>query len=247
MEVNITMGQNNKAWELEHAFLVYTIKKSAYEAGKMAFITQNPVRRIGDDQEIGPGKPVSVESILRLLQRGEEKPEFINDKILYRSRSLMAWWLPPHKRTIFFNCGTRYDLNGPIVDTPHPGLVFCLNLEDRNNPLLVGAVTGETRPDPETRMFYAPYFNIWQGGRVCHGNAPKPNKESCVESLGAWENAFFSSAFSHPNYDKVVKGNVLEFWRKRQGKKLAKFPESSLVSMGNDLDTWVRGATRDGR
>ncbi|MEB8475573.1 PRTRC system protein B [Acidithiobacillus ferriphilus] len=247
MELTIDMGTSQQ-WQLKHAFLVYTATQSnGYRPSQeVAFVTHNPVRHLGDDQEIGPGKPVSLDTLMQILQHNEEAPVFMDDKVLYKSRSVVMWWVPPHKRSIFFTPGARHNINGPVENTPHPGLVFRLAMRDEDNPLSIAAVKGGNRPTPETQLFYAPYFNIWKSGRVCHGNAPTPDKDATPHCMREWENSFFSSAFSHPNHTGVIKGDIAEFWRQRQGKKLHKFPESVLASFKMDLDTWTKEAPSNG-
>ncbi|PKY09729.1 hypothetical protein B1757_13455 [Acidithiobacillus marinus] len=230
MEINLEMGNSHKEWELSSAFLLYKHRDEA-------FITVNRVRQIGEDMEIGPGKPISLQKIRSMVNK-ESESVFIDDKVLYSDQQKIIWWLPAQPaRTIFFNTRDP-ELNGP-VRCAHPALVFRLSLSPSDNPLAVCAIKGNMRPTPETSLFYAPYFNIWKSTVVCHGNADIPGKSPERADLENWENTFFNSAFSHPNHDGVVKQGALAFWKKRQHAKSRKFPESALVKTHFDLQKWA--------
>ncbi|MDD5278690.1 PRTRC system protein B [Acidithiobacillus sp.] len=235
MDIRVELGSGTAQWSLQAAFLLYANGKGIPDAN--AFVTFNKIRQTENGTEIGPGKPVSI-SLLRSLMNNTESSEFIDDKVLYKDSGKIIWWCPRQSaRTIFFN--TRDEaLQGPLK-CAHPALVFRLNTKKTNNPLAVCAVKGDARPTPETTMYYAPYFNIWESTVVCHGNADYPPIGAEREQLAAWEEVFFNSAFSHPNYDRVVKGGALNFWRKRIKMKSSRFPESMLVKTPYKLHQWA--------
>ena len=62
----------------------------------------------------------------------------------------------------------------------------------------VFAFKGRQRPDADTPLSVAPFFNVWQNGTICVGSARLPKGDQVHNHL-AWEEAFFRSYFTHPN------------------------------------------------
>jgi len=83
-------------------------------------------------------------------------------------------------------------LNGKIY--PHPALVFLISGKD----LYVRALAEDTRPSANTRLKNAPYWNTDARGLVCQGDMRVPD-EVAVSTIRGWEDAYFQSAFTHPN------------------------------------------------
>ncbi|RZK42673.1 MAG: PRTRC system protein B [Pedobacter sp.] len=110
------------------------------------------------------------------------------------------------------------------------------------NSLSVYALSCNERPGLETKLFYAPFFNIYTDGRVCMGNVkinidPKCSLEDFVEK---WQGYFFASTFSHLlGSGSPVKGNIIELWQKLVGSK-RKFPLKQLKSTSKTLKSIIR-------
>ena len=85
---------------------------------------------------------------------------------------------------------------------PLPGLVFGAS----SRAWRVWAVKGSRRPTLGTPLFQAPFFNVNAHGHICQGNVPVP-EGTTVEKIGAWNDAFFHSYFTHPN----VVGKLLNY------------------------------------
>jgi PRTRC genetic system protein B len=95
---------------------------------------------------------------------------------------------------MFFGDGdpkTRH-LNGKMY--PHPALVFMI----RGRELFIRALTENRRPNSDTRLMNAPYWNTDAQGRVCLGSMRVPEEVSTA-SLRVWEQAYFASEFTHPS------------------------------------------------
>src|ERR1035437_2468687 len=94
---------------------------------------------------------------------------------------------------------------------PHPGLVFAAC----SKVWSVWAVKGDHRPRPDSMLYQAPYFNVWDGGRICQGNVEVPDGTT-AEKIDAWNAAFFNSFFTHPNIHKNLakyRGGAYKFWK----------------------------------
>jgi PRTRC genetic system protein B len=85
---------------------------------------------------------------------------------------------------------------------------------DREN-LYIYALHKNKRPDLKSKLYYAPFLNVYEDGSVCMGTVDTEIKESVTleEFMAAWENFFFNSYFSHlvDNYNPIDV-NFVGFW-----------------------------------
>jgi PRTRC genetic system protein B len=135
---------------------------------------------------------------------------------------------------MFFRDGSELaDVSGKPF--PHPALLFVV----RNGFLFVRALAINRRPDPETRLAAAPYWNIDNSGAVCAGTMRTP-KSLTVGSIAVWQQAFFQSEFTHPGGAGRLtkrKGGTTALWKSLAGKEL--FPRSTLVQ-AEPLEDYLR-------
>ena len=118
---------------------------------------------------------------------------------------------------------------------PHPALLFVV----RNGVLFVRALPKNRRPDPDTRLAGAPYWNIDSNGAVCAGTMRAP-KSLTVASIPTWQQAFFQSEFTHPGSAGRLtkrKGGTAALWKSLAGKKT--FPRSTLIEI-EPLNEYLR-------
>lgn len=84
------------------------------------------------------------------------------------------------------------------------------------NGLSVFALASDRRPTEKTKLYYTPYFNIYEDGKVCMGTVSVDIKKSASveEFVQSWEYYFFNSYFSHllGNYNPI-KGNCVNLWK----------------------------------
>lgn len=95
--------------------------------------------------------------------------------------------------------------------------------------LYIYALKENGKPDLQTTLYYAPFFNINQNGKVCMGTvdideAPKSLEQFIMD----WQNYFFNSYFSHllGGYNPV-NGNIVQLWQKLSGSGYP-FPKKEL-------------------
>jgi PRTRC genetic system protein B len=229
MEIKIS---DSRTWALTRAFLVYS-------SGGEHFLTANDIT----DDVIRPGKPVSLRGVYALLQRSVDPKRFfsfVDARVLYSGPSFLVWWTPPRRRSIHF-ADHRDDVHGTVIDAPHPGLVWMVNSTDPHNPLWMAAFKGRQRPTENTRLYLAPYFNLWDDGQVCQGSGVIPSFTGDAPTMDAWEESFFNSAFTHPNAKNVVKHphDVVGFWREQLQTPTTRFPTSALRPLGTTLREWA--------
>ena len=139
----------------------------------------------------------------------------------------MVWWVPPAKRQLWFKSAELGGERTAVVSLP--GLVMATT----PSQWMVFAVKGNSRPKPETKLYQAPFMNVWEKGKICTGTARVPD-EGNRHIPEKWESAFFESYFTHPNIhhpDGLVKGRAYDFWRDMLDGKYAKFPQNMLVDI----------------
>lgn len=146
-----------------------------------------------------------------------------------RDKGAVLWYTKPQKRPLNFIDG----LGIPSGTAYIPPMVW----QADKNSLRVFALSTSRRPTEKTPLYYAPFFNIYEDGRVCMGSVSIDIKESaCVEEFTrAWEDYFFNSYFSHLMGDNSpVKGNCVSLWKDLVATGRA-FPKAVLKSSTKTL------------
>src|SRR5271157_1432007 len=185
---------------------------------------------------LGSGQLLSTVALRELTkQLGSSCPaEFLPETVVARTPELIAWWTPSAVRPMFFRDGSELaGISGKLF--PHPALLFVV----RAGVLFVRALPNNHRPDPDTRLAVAPYWNIDSNGAVCAGTMRIP-KSVTVASISAWQQAFFQSEFTHPGGEGRMtkrKGGTAALWKSLARRKI--FPRSTLIEM-EPLNEYLR-------
>jgi len=125
-----------------------------------------------------------------------------------RDKGAVIWYTKSQKKPLYFIEGLGIPSGQGLV----PPMVW----QATKNSLRVFALLSNRRPTEKTPLYYAPFFNIYEDGRVCMGSVSIEIKESaCVEEFTkAWEDYFFNSYFSHlMGENSPVKGNCVTLWK----------------------------------
>ncbi|MFH6988460.1 PRTRC system protein B [Flavobacterium collinsii] len=125
-----------------------------------------------------------------------------------RDKGAVIWYTKSQKRPLYFIEG----LGIPSGQVFVPPMVW----QASKNSLRVFAVLSNSRPTEKTPLYYAPFFNIYEDGRVCMGSVSISikNSASVEEFTWAWEDYFFNSYFSHlMGENSPVKGNCVSLWK----------------------------------
>jgi PRTRC genetic system protein B len=120
----------------------------------------------------------------------------------------VLWYTKSQKRKLYF-----VDSLGIPSDVAYvPPMLW----HATKNSLRVFALLGGRRPTEKTVLYDAPFFNIYEDGRVCMGsvNINIKNSASVEQFTSAWEDYFFNSYFSHLMGEKSpIKGNCVSLWK----------------------------------
>lgn len=134
----------------------------------------------------------------------------------------VLWFTKAQQRQLYFVNG----LEIPNGKATVPPMIW---LATKNN-LSVFALATNRRPTEKTPLYYAPFFNIYEDGKVCMGtvNIDIKNSASVEEFIRAWEDYFFNSYFSHLlGKHSPIKGNCVNLWKDLIGKDKL-FPKEVL-------------------
>lgn len=123
-------------------------------------------------------------------------------------KGTVLWYTKGQQRQMYF----VNSLGIPNGTAKVPPMVWFAN----KNSLAVFSLATDRRPTERTPLHYAPFFNVYEDGRVCMGtvNIEIKNSASVEEFIQAWESYFFNSYFSHLlGSHSPIKGNCVNVWK----------------------------------
>ncbi|HVW95986.1 MAG TPA: hypothetical protein VHA56_08460 [Mucilaginibacter sp.] len=135
------------------------------------------------------------------------------NKVLYvnpQQSGYAVWYTPPQEVPLFFASA----LGIPSGKGKVPGMIWKAGREE----LAVYAVKGNKKPCSKTKLFHAPYFNIYKEGRVCMGTVRVNITEAArlEDFMTQWESYFWNSYFSHlmSEFNPVTE-NIVQLWQEQ--------------------------------
>lgn len=191
--------------------------------------------------------PLSVKEMIalsELLQATQElKNNFLQcrgvlpSNLIYvntQNNGYAIWHTPPQEMSLFFT----NSLGIPSGKAKIPAQLWKATKES----VQVFAIKGKAKPTAKTPLYYAPFFNLSQDGRVCMGTVNiNIDSQTCLEDFMAqWENYFFNSYFTHTlGNHRHCKGNLIQLWQEQvaTGKD---FPQNELIKNGRTLKDLIR-------
>ena len=203
------------------------------------FITMHQVLHEKEGARLGEGRLVTPQMLAELTAAlGRSLPlEFLPDRILARGDETIVWWAPAQIRRMFFRQNSSNallkKLNGELY--PHPPLIF----KAARNHLWVRALKQDRRPDGETRLHRAPYWNCYDNGAVCTGSMGIPEERS-TKVIDQWADVFFASEFTHVGgvrRSTTHAEGLLAMWLSLRGKK--RFPAKFLAPADQTLTEFI--------
>ena len=174
---------------------------------------------------------------------GEQKQDFLKPENLLPPNLLYinpgqngysVWYTPRQKVNLFFK--DTLDIRCGRAEIP--ALLWKAGKEE----LSLFALRNTTAISAETILYHAPFFNIYEGGRVCMGSVAINISPDCMLEafMAQWENYFFGSYFSHMIASVApVKGNIVQLWQSLVDTR-RKFPLRQLVKNGLTLKNVIQ-------
>lgn len=134
-------------------------------------------------------------------------------EIAHGGKYEMIWYRPEEQRQLFFS----ESLHIPSGVAWVPALLYRV----QSNSLDVFALADNSRPEPVTKLFHAPFHNV-NGGDVCLGSASvkKPDQKTFHTIMKYWEDMFWLSEFSHlAAANNPTRSNLTLLWKQLIGKQ----------------------------
>jgi PRTRC genetic system protein B len=207
--------------------------QSQERADNLVYVEAYDINENGNPVNAHPLSAKETAGLAELLQSTQElKNDYLKSsgllpsKVLYinpQGSGFAVWYTPPQETELFF----IEKLGIPSGKAKIPAMVW----KAGKNSLSVYAIKAGKKPVSNTRLFHAPFFNIYDNGEVCMGTVNvKIDRNCCLEDFMAeWENYFFNSYFSHLLADSSpVNGNIVQLWQE-QVKTGSDFPVESLI------------------
>lgn len=209
---NITMTEAFKKLEPKMVLVFYKAENTVYVE----------TTELNEGKPLG-FRPITIEDIKKILGNIEAAEKgLIECKGLMPSNILfidivngdfkIIWHRPASIKHLQFTS----DLKCPNGRAKVPAMIYVAT----KTRLAVYALKDNKKPKLKTKLFVAPYLNVYQDGSVCMGNAKIniPHISSYTEIMSLWEYLFWNTKFSNSGdnssmtqWRKIMKGNVKEF------------------------------------
>ena len=190
--------------------------------------------------------PLSVKEMIALSELLQATQELKNNflqckgvlptKLIYvntQNNGYAVWHTPPQEVSLFFTDS----LGIPSGKAKIPAMLWKANKES----VQVFAIKGKAKPTAKTPLYYAPFFNLSQDGRVCMGTVNiNIDRQTCLEDFMAqWESYFFNSYFTHTlGNHRHCKTGIVELWTAQVTGR--DFPQDELIKTGRTLKDLIR-------
>jgi PRTRC genetic system protein B len=165
------------------------------------YVESYDIGKRGQPINAHPLSIAEIVSLSKLFQSTEElknnylKPKgLLPSNILYldpQTEGYVIWFTPPMEGDLFFVDGLQI----PTGKAHIPAMVW----KASKNSLNVYALKGKSKPNANTPLYHAPYFNIYDNGNLCMGTVQIAiDRFTRLEDfISKWETYFFNSYFSH--------------------------------------------------
>ena len=140
----------------------------------------------------------------------------------------LIWWRPPGRYKLNFS--KRLKIKAEEVHLP--GLVFMLV----NKTLSVYAITGRGRPGAKTKLFHAPFFNVYRTAAVCLGSAAIGKRGKTFEGEATRYETGFLKAEQNSQHGHYTTGEIVNIWAAAQ----KQFPEAKLKPAHKNISNLIQ-------
>jgi len=218
---------DERRYDAVNALILYSLRRrevnylSYEEQGLQNYVTLHRI----DGGMVREGRPITKKQLLRLCQtvmpKLKAKPIFLPPEVLsYNTMdgSMMVWWRPVGVQTLFFS----KEMKIRSGKTPLPPLVFIFS----QGSLRTVALKEDRRPDPETEVYFTPFYNDG-----CMGNARVPVSVTPKETRDL-EDLFFQGAFTNHGTPTLEGTDGRTLWSGLTRSGLRAFPYECLKKRG---------------
>ncbi len=205
-----------------HALVVYAGRQTS-----LHYISKHPIKVEDGTPVLGVGEAITkdafVQTIIEVARaQGISATVWTSPNTIAVTPTMHAWWSPATTRWLHF----KSDKIKCTAEAQTPALLWVAS----GLSLSVFALKESRRPDPETELYQAPFYNVGDDGSVCLGTTPRPESGLPED----WETQFFRSTFTHPNGQvKLCKyrGGFNKLWKTLLADKTQEFPLKALIPL----------------
>jgi PRTRC genetic system protein B len=140
-----------------------------------------------------------------------EHEQLVGDHLIHASNRvgnlILVWWRPAMRKVLNFD--KHLKIKSATVNIP--AMLFVL----QNTSLYLFALMDDTRPVLQTKLYHAPFYNIYDDARVCMGTAPisKIKAKTFEKEAERFERAFFMAEQTGGISEKRCKTPLGSLWR----------------------------------
>lgn len=205
MKSVVIAQENDVELQLDSALLFYRSQGT-----NDIYATQHAARVVDGRPTLLAGAPITLDQLADIADLAAQKTSyrgFMHDRVVYLAPNMIAWWVPACTRRVWFK--TKDAIGERAGEANHPPLVFMVSKSNWS----VFALRENARPSSSTRLYTAPYYNVWENGEICEGNVKTPDSIN-TDSIKPFEDAFFRSRFTHSNNPRLIhrRGGAERLW-----------------------------------
>lgn len=226
-------------YDIYAPFKALTLYRSKRDGDDSIYVEAYDIDSEGKPINATPLSAAECDRLSVMLQDSTElKTSFLQPKgiiparVLYvcnRNLGYAIWYSPPQTVNLFF----KEDLHLPNGKAHVPAMIW----KATQDALHVYALKTKSRPDEQTKLYEAPFFNLYEDGEVCMGTVKvELDPKCCLEDfMQTWEGYFWNSKFSHLiQHYSPVKSNIVQLWQSLIGQDKT-FPTEILNANGLTL------------
>ncbi len=137
-------------------------------------------------------------------------------------RTVVIWYRPAMRKTLNFSASIGIKGDKPVMVPATLNVII-------NTKLYIYALATDERPEANTKLYNAPYFNIYEDGNVCLGtaNTGRVKKKTFEEEAERFERAFYM-AEQNGGVAQQCKSSLNTIWTSLI-KSQKPFPQKELV------------------
>lgn len=220
------------------AIIVYR-QKNKYD--KDFYLESRNIEHTPKGYQMAEGTPLSKHALSQIMDavNSEDvekmgcKSIFPKNLLYYNIKNLephIVWYVESQSHHLVFD--DNLSITNGMCHLPT--LVFRL----RGKDLDVFAVK-TNNPDANTKLFKAPFHNVYNNGNICMGSAKAKKSNDIIKLMSNYEKAFFSSKFTHLHSSgSPIDGN-LNTYLNALIKTKGKFDKSVLIPIKHTIKELV--------
>lgn len=216
------------------ALIVY---KSREEHNPDYYIETREIKNIAGKLQLLSPMPMT-EAALRDIAKSYMKANVVDlafgkiipSHILYASnqpgKTIVIWYRPAMKRALNFSASFKIRKANEVMV---PATLYIL----KNNEMYIFALDDSNRPDLSSKIYNAPFYNVYDSGKICLGSAHVGKKKSATYEGEAerYERGFYLAEQNlNHNTNACKSKNLANVWNTQcAGASSRPFPVKELV------------------